>query len=121
MIIAELELKLEKSDDKSECLEKELANALETNNESKKGTEKVINEKKNLKTRIECLEHQSKEDKDTIVMLENCVSNKVSENSKLKEELDHLTKSQYHCIFCDCKSETDDNLKNHVRNLHDEK
>ena len=70
-INAELELKLEKSDDKSECLEKELANALETNNESKKGTEKVINEKKDLKTRIDHLEIHPKEDKD----------NNMSENS----------------------------------------
>ena len=54
-------------------------------------------------------------------MLENCVSNKVSENSKLKEELDHLTKSQCHYISCDCKFKTDNDLKKHVRSLHDEK
>ena len=120
-INAELELKLEKSDEKSESLKKELANASENNKEIKKGSEKVLNENKHLKTEIGNLEKQLKEEKDSVEVLENTLSNKVSENTKLNEELDQLTKAQFHCIFCEFKFETDEDLKKHVRSLHDEK
>ena len=95
--------------------------SLESNTDIKKESVKIFNENKNLKTKIRDLDTQLKDKEDSVIMLENTVSNKVSENVKLMEELKNLRRSQFPCIFCDYKTETEDDLNTHVRSMHDEK
>ena len=54
-------------------------------------------------------------------ILEYTMSNKVSEISILKEELETVRKLQFSCIFCDYKTKTENELNSHVRKHHEEK
>ena len=95
--------------------------SLESSKEIKKESVKLFTENKNLKNRIRDLDTQLKDKEDSVIMLENTVSNKVSENVTLMEEVKNLRRSQFPCIFCDYKTETEDDLNTHVRSMHDEK
>ena len=51
---------------------------------------------------------------------ENTVSNRDSELSSIKEELETVRNLQFACIFCDFKTKTDEELNSHMRKFHDE-
>ena len=95
--------------------------SFESSKEIKKESVKLFHENKNLKYKIRDLDTQLKDKEDSVIMLENTVSDKVSENVKLTEEVKNLRRSQFPCIFCDYKTETEDDLNTHVRSSHDEK
>ena len=96
---AELELKRERSDEKYESLSQEFKTSLENNAEVKKESSKMLNENKKLKDKVKDLDKQIKDEKDSVLLLESAVNNKVFENKRLKEELENLTKIQFPCTF----------------------
>ena len=71
--------------------------------------------------KIDDLEKELKEKDDSIAILESTLNNKTFENDKLKEDVKNLKKRLFPCIFCDYTFESEEDLSNHVRRMHDEK
>ena len=116
-----LDGKLQKEITKSAKIEKDLESHVVSDKELHEKSTKCLSENLSLKTEIKDLKREFKDKSDIVVILEHTVDSKLSEITKLKEELDNIRKNQFQCIFCEFKTESDEELRKHVRQLHDEK
>ena len=112
-----LEIKLDEADTKTQKVEKDLENSLIASKKFKQ----QINENKSLNSEIMKAEKILKDKSDIVDILENTLRNKDLEIMSLTEELEALRKLQFFCIFCDHKTESESDLNNHVRKMHEEK
>ena len=78
-----------------------------------------MNEIITLKAKTIGMAKDIKDKIDFVDILENTVRIKTEELVSLKEELEYLRKTQSPCIFCDFKTENDEELRKHVRKMHE--
>ena len=90
-----LDGKLEKEISKSAKIGKDLESHVVSDKELHEKATKCLSENLSLKTEIKDLKKEFKDKSDIVVILEHTVDSKLSEITKLKEELENIRKNQF--------------------------